>query len=405
MSASRTRFSDGRWHFQHGPMDIIIGAEGSAAALDAAHEAAWQRFAGVLDELVLELPLLRLPVQGLCALQGRVARRMWQACQPFSSSYITPMAAVAGAVAEELVGCYDRAGVDRAWVNNGGDIALYLAPSQSVRVGLYADLARLDAQALRSGIRSDGQFEVRSRMPVRGVATSGWRGRSFSLGIADSVTVLARTAAAADAAATVIANAVNLADARIVRRPACELKDDSDLGDIAVTVDVPPLEPKRVQQALRSGLLRAQSLQRAGLIWSAALVCQQQVLVTDTEAEAPEIARRTLGIGNLLMHSCHTGLDPASMQSGPWIADQVRNDKLATRNDKLATCNDELATRNDELATRNDNAGSCHAGLDPASMQSGPWIADQGRNDSHFEPALSEFLSPLAALQAGAVFA
>ena len=348
MTASRTRFSDGRWHFQHGPMDIIIGAEGSAAALDAAHEAAWQRFAGVLDELVQELAQLRLPVQQQCPLRGRIARRMWQACQPFSSSYITPMAAVAGAVAEELVGCYDRAGVDRAWVNNGGDIALYLAPSQSVRVGLYADLARLDAQALRSGIRSDGQFEVRSRMPVRGVATSGWRGRSFSLGIADSVTVLARTAAAADAAATVIANAVNLADARIVRRPACELKDDSDLGEIPVTVDVPPLEPKLVQQALRSGLLRAQSLQRAGLIWSAALVCQQQVLVTDTEE--PELARRTLGIGNLLMHCCHTGLDPVSMQSGPWIADQVRN-------------------------------------------------------DSHFTPLLSGFSFPLASLQAGAVFA
>ena len=276
MTASRTRFSDGRWHFQHGPMDIIIGAEGSAAALDAAHEAAWQRFAGVLDELVQELAQLRLPVRGQCHLQGRVARRMWQACRPFANDYITPMAAVAGAVAQELIGCYDRAGVERAWINNGGDIALYLTPSQSVRVGLYADLARLDAQALRSGIRSDGQFEVSSQMPVRGVATSGWRGRSFSLGIADSVTVLAGTAAAADAAATVIANAVNLADARILRRPACELKDDSDLGEIPVTVDVPPLEPKLVQQALRSGLLRAQSLQREGLIWSAALVCQRQ---------------------------------------------------------------------------------------------------------------------------------
>ena len=291
MAASRTRFSDGRWHFQHGPMDIIIGAEGSAAALDAAHEAAWQRFAGVLDELVEELPLLRLPVQQQCPLRGRIARRMWQACQPFSSSYITPMAAVAGAVAQELVGCYDRAGVERAWINNGGDIALYLAPAQSVRVGLYADLARLDAQALRSGIRSDGQFAVTSQMPVRGVATSGWRGRSFSLGIADSVTVLAETAAAADAAATVIANAVDVIDQRIVRRPACELKDDSDLGEIPVTVDVPPLEPKLVQQALHAGLLRAQALQREGLIWSAALVCQRQLLVTDSEE--PELARRT----------------------------------------------------------------------------------------------------------------
>jgi ApbE superfamily uncharacterized protein (UPF0280 family) len=119
-------------------------------------------------------------------------------------------------------------------------------------------------------------------MPVRGVATSGWRGRSFSLGIADSVTVLAGTAAQADAAATVIANAVDLVDARIVRRSACELKDDSDLGEIPVTVDVPPLEARLVQQALRAGLLRAQALQHAGLIWSAALVCQRQVLVTDS---------------------------------------------------------------------------------------------------------------------------
>ena len=67
---------------------------------------------------------------------------------------------------------------------------------------------------------------------MRGVATSGWRGRSFSLGIADAVTVLAATAAAADAAATIIANAVDLpGHPAIARRPASELEDDSDLGD------------------------------------------------------------------------------------------------------------------------------------------------------------------------------
>ncbi len=66
-------------------------------------------------------------------------------------------------------------------------------------------------------ITTDGQFELRADQPVRGVATSGWRGRSFSLGIADSVTVLAATAAQADAAATVIANAVDVADAGIQR--------------------------------------------------------------------------------------------------------------------------------------------------------------------------------------------
>ena len=66
---------------------------------------------------------------------------------------------------------------------------------------------------------------------MRGIATSGWRGRSFSLGIADAVTVLADRAAAADAAATIIANAVDLpGHPAIVRVPACELAPDSDLG-------------------------------------------------------------------------------------------------------------------------------------------------------------------------------
>ncbi|MBA4329446.1 MAG: hypothetical protein C0428_14545 [Polaromonas sp.] len=284
MDAQRTRLPDGRWHFQHGPIDIVIGAHGDPAAVEGAHEDAWLRFRGILGELVQELPLLRRPVQGVCPLQGTVARRMWNACQPYKNSFITPMAAVAGSVAQELISCYSGSGVGRAWVNNGGDIALHLAPSQSVRIGLYADLAHLDLNELRGGIRTDGQFEISSLLPVRGVATSGWRGRSFSLGIADSVTVLARTASEADAAATVIANAVNLADPRIQRRPARELKDDSDLGDLPVTVDVPPLEPALVQQALRAGLKRAQALRAAGLIWSAALICQNQIASTDTSA-------------------------------------------------------------------------------------------------------------------------
>lgn len=267
-------------HFQHGPIDIIIGADGANHAVAAAHAQAWGRFSGVLDELVQELALLRQPVAGKCPVRGSVARRMWQACQPYRSTYITPMAAVAGSVAQELIGCYARPGINRAWINNGGDIALHLLPSESLRIGLYSDLAGFGAQGIQQTLQTDGQFEVSGALPVRGVATSGWRGRSFSLGIADSVTVLARSASEADAAATVIANAVNVQDARIVRRPACEVKDDSDLGTIAVTVDVPPLEPDLVQKALRAGLKRANDLRAAGLIWSAALVCQKQVATT-----------------------------------------------------------------------------------------------------------------------------
>ena len=294
MAAQRARLSADRWHFQHGPINIVIGAEGVAAAVDAAHEAAWLRFETVLDELVAELPALRsrvlgpcplrgtdvdCPLRGTdvdCPLRGQVAQKMWWACRPHHAEFITPMAAVAGAVAQELIGAYARPGVQRAWVNNGGDIALHLAPGTQVRIGLFADLARFDLAD--AAVHTDGHFDVHAAQPVRGIATSGWRGRSLSLGIADSVTVLARTAADADAAATVIANAVNADDARIRRRPANEVHDDSDLGEIEVVVDVPPLPAGVVRQALQRGARRARELQRAGLIHCAVLVCQQQAV-------------------------------------------------------------------------------------------------------------------------------
>ena len=297
MSATRHRLPDGRWHFQHGPMDIVIGAEpwgpDGELAVALAHEQAWTRFEPLLAELMAQWQVLRLPVQAgtACPLQGNVARRMWQACAPWADqTYITPMAAVAGSVAQELLACYARAGVARAWVNNGGDIALHLAPGQSVRVGLYADLARLQVQELMNGLKLDGAFEIAHTMPVRGVATSGWRGRSFSLGIADSVTVLAATAAQADAAASIIANAVNVAHPGIVRQPANSLRDMTDLDDLAVTVEVPSLPLEWVQRALQAGWQRARECQAQGLIAAAALVCQGQTRLLPMAAAAEPLS-------------------------------------------------------------------------------------------------------------------
>ncbi len=289
MQATRQLLSAGRWHLQHGPMDVIVQAEGDALAVAAAHARAWVRFSGLLQELVRELPTLRSSVvAGDCPLQGPVARRMWNACQPFRKDFITPMAAVAGSVAQELLACYAVDGVQRAWVNNGGDIALHLAQGESASVGVYADIAGLDVAQLQSGLLLDGAFRLASTVPVRGVATSGWRGRSHSLGIADSVTILAATAAQADAAATVVANAVNVQDARIVRAPACEVKDDSDLGTIPVTVDVPALPEALVRQALAAGLEKAQELQAAGHLWCALLSCQGQWMATPSSRLALE---------------------------------------------------------------------------------------------------------------------
>lgn len=268
-------------------MDIVLGAEGEPQAVRQAHAQAWERFRGLLQELVAELPALRAPVTAVCPLQGGVAQTMWHAASVHLPAFVTPMVAVAGAVAQTLIEAYQRPGVTRAWANNGGDIALHLTPGASFRIGLYTDIARWVALAPAEGLAVDGSFDLVHDSPVRGVATSGWRGRSFSLGIADSVTVLAATAAGADAAASLIGNTVNVDDAGIVRVPAHHLKDDTDLGAIAVTVDVPMLGRQQVAQALRAGLAHALALREAGHIHACAITCQGWMVTTERPDQAP----------------------------------------------------------------------------------------------------------------------
>jgi ApbE superfamily uncharacterized protein (UPF0280 family) len=286
--------SAGRWHFQHGPIDLVLDVDACAQTAERCVAECWRAFQDILGGLVAELASLRRPASERAPLCGRVARRMATACDPFADEvFITPMAAVAGAVADELIGVFRCRDVCRASINNGGDIALHLAPGVSYTVGVWSQIDKLPQGArahgnpvhgdgapgelLRGGL--DGRFVVDESMPVRGIATSGWRGRSFSFGIADSVTVLARTAAQADAAATVIANAVNCDAAGIVRAPASQLKDDSDLGNRLVTVDVPPLTPASKAAALRSGRLQAEALRERRLIHAAALFLQGSVEV------------------------------------------------------------------------------------------------------------------------------
>lgn len=255
-----------RLHLQDGPIDLVIEAKGGDGDVRAAYEAAARRFTGLLDELCEELVELRRAADPIrCPLKGVVARRMHAAVAPFATAaFITPMAAVAGSVAEEILGAMLAvARLDRAYVNNGGDIALHLAGDEQFTVGLMDRPDRL-------GVMRTIDIDVDD--PVRGIATSGRHGRSFSLGIADAVTVLAKTASQADAAATVIANAVDLpGHPAVIRRPANELQPDSDLGARLVTRDVGTLRESEIDDALRAGVGRAQQLLAAGLIEGAAL--------------------------------------------------------------------------------------------------------------------------------------
>jgi uncharacterized protein len=269
-----------RLHMHDGPIDLIVEAFGAPQEIALAYRAAAERFVAVLDELCCELELLRQPVrEGGQAPLGVVARRMAAAVSPYASIFITPMAAVAGAVAEEIMHAMTSAAhLAKAYVNDGGDIALQLAPGEKFVVGM---VERPDRPSLF------GTTTIEFDSPIRGIATSGWRGRSFSLGIADAVTVLADTAAMADAAATIIANAVDLpGHPKISRVPANELAPDTDLGERLVTQAVGELDPSEVESALASGLRIAEILRASGLIRAAALSLQGQVRTTNVAPDS-----------------------------------------------------------------------------------------------------------------------
>jgi hypothetical protein len=202
------------------------------------------------------------------------------------------MAAVAGAVAEEILEVMTSAAkLSRAYVNDGGDIALHLAPGEKFVVGM---VERPDRASLF------GTTTIKSGDPIRGIATSGWRGRSFSLGIADAVTVLADNAAMADAAATVVANAVDLpGHSRVERVRACDLAPDSDLGERLVTQSVEKLTKGEIREALEVGIRVAESLCGSGPVRAAALNLQGETrIVVPVETRLAPSPSATTRVGS-----------------------------------------------------------------------------------------------------------
>jgi uncharacterized protein len=268
-----------RLHLHDGPIDLIVEAFGETNEINAAYRAAAVRFVHVLDELCGELTFLRQATRADGALpSGVIARRMVAAVAPYcKQTFITPMAAVAGAVAEEILGAMTAAvRLSRAYVNNGGDIALHLGPGENFVVAM---VERPDCPSLFATATLD------SGQSARGIATSGCHGRSFSLGIADAVTVLADRAAMADAAATIVANAVDLpGHPSVVRVPARSLVPDSDLGDRLVTQGVGELSSDEITAALDAGAAVARSLFADGLICSAALRLRGDTRVVGSES-------------------------------------------------------------------------------------------------------------------------
>ena len=263
----RAILAGNRLHLQHGPINLVIQANGSEAAVLRAYDCAERRLSGMLQNLVSNLALLRSPkLPSSVRVADDTSRQMISVVERFKGHFVTPMAAVAGAVADTILQAMKKTnGLRKIYVNNGGDIAIHLAPGQRMQIGIVPTLSTATPDSSICITGGDG---------VGGIATSGWDGHSMSQGIADAVTVIAESGAVADVAATLIANQVNCIDDRIERRPALELDPDTELGERLVTVSVGKLSETAINDALDRGEQYAWSLVEQGIIQGTILSLQ-----------------------------------------------------------------------------------------------------------------------------------
>ena len=284
---SINRLPDDRLHLRHGPIGIVLKVWAAPDVVRQAHRLVTRHFPQILPDLAGELANLRKPLKKAAKFQGKVAQRMADAAWPFADVYVTPMAAVAGAVAEEVLRIVQAAGpIERAFVNDGGDIAFHLEPNQSLNFGVAGDFSEGPTPVL------NGSITLTHAMGLGGIATSGAHGRSFSLGIADSVTVLAKTASTADVAATLIANAVNTESKAITRKAASKLDPDTDLGNLLVTTKVGKLSANEIAAALAAGAAQAEAYLARGLIAGAVLMLQGSVRTVGAPLAALEASQQ-----------------------------------------------------------------------------------------------------------------
>lgn len=250
----------GQVFFDYGPVSMVVTALGSEGEGDT--QLCRSAFP-VIDDILRELGpavlyLRRYPAQVDPDELSGTARVMAEAVLATGDPWLTPMAAVAGSVSDAVADYLQSRGAVKVTANNGGDIALRLAPGQSLGLGVLYDLEK-------GGV--DRVVRLTPEKGVGGVATSGLGGRSLTTGIASGVTVFSARCAQADALATL------LADRSIIDSPAVhtcragELDPDSDIADLTVVTGVDPLTEEEKAKALSQVMAEAElQYERGGLI-------------------------------------------------------------------------------------------------------------------------------------------
>ncbi len=256
-----------------GPATIVLAGEKGGSTFPFARREVEAYVWQVLEEIREALPVLRQKAHRIKKIEylPEPARRMISAVKAVDASTLTPMAAVAGTVAdlvkEHLSSLRE---IDLLSVNNGGDISIGNRSGRPMSIGI-GDIGSGAPTPYVLKVEGPGSF---------GVATSGFGGRSFTLGLADTVSVVADSAALADAAATLIANRTSAEATGVVRRKARELDPLTDIPDELVTVARGCLDTEAVITAVTNGYEEAARLKSAGVIREAVVILKGRMMHT-----------------------------------------------------------------------------------------------------------------------------
>jgi len=252
-----------------GPMRLVISSwVGEVSRPDASLEAAEESFR-FLEQVAALRPVLSRPASEIRTPKGNgVAAEMVRSVLAVGDRDLTPMAAVAGSIADAVADYLFDRGMTKVVVNNGGDVAIRLGSGSSARVGLRPVISSPEVPF---------SWTLNSDRPSWGIATSGLGGRSFTRGVASAATVIAQRATLADAAATAVANSSFVRDRQITQRPAGELDRNTDIPRIPITVQLGSLHPRKVSAALAQAGARAQQLVEKGVILGAFVEVQGEI--------------------------------------------------------------------------------------------------------------------------------
>ena len=208
--------------------------------------------------------------------ENALAQRMIESVRAIGDIDLTPMAAVAGTIADAVADWLFARGSTKILVDNGGDIAIRLAAGETATVGIRLQINCLDISHIAL---------LDDRSSSWGVTTSGRGGRSFTRGIASAVTVIAQNASIADAAATAIANACFVKDSSIIQIPAEQLDPRTDLRGVNVTTEVGALSPDKKIEAVKMALTKADAFCRQEPIVGALIALEDVFVMTESVRE------------------------------------------------------------------------------------------------------------------------